>query len=1159
MSGFSWYRTACIALCVAAVGVISIDNTRGADANDSGDGIDLVLLVDVSRSMMQSDGQPDGQVKDGSDPERIRWDAAKLVLDLLGPGDRLLVCRFNHGCPPIYNDGQLEQDNTDRIRQLKDLPFFKPWMSDFKMEFRGLTREREAIGREIESFNRTDDDIPGAGVGYLDIGSTKIVNALETVGQRLRPTRSNDASEPSHRPMHVMILTDGKDNDYKKYLVNSNSDFNLRQKLKFFTGEAGQGIGNGVKVPVHCIGLNLKGAAAKDNPEGAGFARQLLQNISHMTGGAFEEVNDNGELMEFFLCFTKSLRRCWVEEFNYPAGENRERIELLVANGLSELGVLSYRHAQKSNPKFTIEPLQDELTLDWVGLDGTRQAAPVPGLMRTGKGGTLYRLSYFERSVSSEGELGSSPFKQFNEPVTLKISVPPSATRQRLVLLKGTVKPLFELISPAPDSTYDRYDRIRIQVAMLSTEHFYLKGGPDYFRLTARISPVGVISSKGSSGTSTGGTFCIAQDGKQLGDSPVPSDVIDLVRTESEIGEVIFEGEVQRSSLTSAQGLVDLYQVNVTALGLSEPKHALSRTQQELPPRIFKIRNSLQLKKIDEIELSTDDKGSAHEFVVETIKPSRGDLPLRIKFTRPKGQDGMEVPEECIRVESKDNQLVKLDGQSQLILKDGRATVRMSLDTDSKSLKRGEQYSPGEFELTAVAGIQMEPLKIPVSLRLDLAKVQVQGLAMELQAEELEVPQDALTVVLAPKGRESGSSMPVTVSLQFLGAVDLNRTDASQFDDSELWLAADGENVDEPSRRKRTIQVKVGDQNHQASPFRIYLKANGTKTPMKYRCRLKVTGDWIASATHDFVIDKGSAAILVKSKIIRVPIGRGLSRSVSTTAWLGGLQGERAAVHVDGVQSGQAVSFMREDDAKQGADFQIVCPDIDSKVDLLSASETDNSERGPGGNERTDIKFVIGVPDDAPYGVYWREFHLVGANTKQQTLRLEVVVNGLEFDVLTRTNTTSENADAQWRPASERQLIQLLQTPMKQTLRIRTGLGDVLGEGDIVVKVADLFQDPSGDVPKLPVRLSKVRLIEGNKTALVDIDFPITPNRNEEGLPYTLHLVASSPFVATDDREPTLRDARYVKDIHFRFHVRYLHQREIISVRSLQVAPEQRQ
>ena len=61
------------------------------DQTFTGKPIDLVFLVDVSRSMFEDPG---------NDPERIRWDAVLLSMDLLTSEDKVLIIPFNEDSPP---------------------------------------------------------------------------------------------------------------------------------------------------------------------------------------------------------------------------------------------------------------------------------------------------------------------------------------------------------------------------------------------------------------------------------------------------------------------------------------------------------------------------------------------------------------------------------------------------------------------------------------------------------------------------------------------------------------------------------------------------------------------------------------------------------------------------------------------------------------------------------------------------------------------------------------------------------------------------------------------------------------------------------------------------------------------------------------------------
>ena len=57
------------------------------------EGLDLVILVDVSRSMYTQDRGPNPleHQPNGSDPLRIRWDAVGLILNLLTAEDRVMI------------------------------------------------------------------------------------------------------------------------------------------------------------------------------------------------------------------------------------------------------------------------------------------------------------------------------------------------------------------------------------------------------------------------------------------------------------------------------------------------------------------------------------------------------------------------------------------------------------------------------------------------------------------------------------------------------------------------------------------------------------------------------------------------------------------------------------------------------------------------------------------------------------------------------------------------------------------------------------------------------------------------------------------------------------------------------------------------------------
>jgi len=1093
--------------------------TLTSAAERPGEGIDFLLLVDVSRSMVQSTNPAsvENAVKDGTDPERIRWDATRLLLDLLGPADRLMVRRFNHGTPPIYNRGGVDQDDDASLTFLKEKDFFQPWFTDFKQGLVPLSPQRRGeLEAEIAGFNRTDDDIlDQKRVGYLDVGGTQIVTALERMAGPLRT---------STRPLHVIVLTDGRDDHYADLRDNDV----LRRRLQFYLGESTEARAPGVKVPIHCIGLNLKGEDSGANPQAADQARDLLRRISKLSGGTFEEVDDSSGLMRFFQCLTRQLRRFWVEEIVIPPGASEHQERTLVANGLSELTVLSYQQPMARNRKYAIEPTTVEPAREWIGLKPLVHSAPEPEPVRMGKPrpgqteGTLYRCYYYGPTVESDGTLGSSPFRRFqpDDQVQLKLTVPSSQTEQRLVLFKGTTQPLFELVSPSAGARFSRYEKLVVRVAMQSRAHF----SPDNFQLTATVHPAGARKLAGDElGRSI--ESCSAFVG--TGDSGQPTAGSIPLRFVESGAAGYFEGELLLSQLARGEGALDDYEVRVSAFGLPEPSHALSRNRYELLPRLFEVENAVQLAAVEPVELSTDPGGESREFLVRTTVPTAGEILLDVAFEPPaRRADETLLPASHFKIEYPGT-------PGALRLTEGQARVRVAL-TDPRPTP-GRPYLPGSFRFTHPAGVHMEPLSIPLKLRLDLARVQFQGVT-ELDAKSRVTVSEPITVLLDPKGRikSSATKDPVTVRLKFLGPVDPERKDGSDFDENELWLQKEGE-----TSRTREIQLKVGDAEHPGEAFRIHMEPQGSKTPMKYRCRLEVEGDWIDSTQVEFDLNKDAAAIESDVSSLRLAIGRGLSRRVRFQSWLNGVPGEKASVQFDKVRSGGPLLFLRGSEPNAGHRFLVECPDAITPV-VLHARPDDGGERP------TEVNVEISVPEDTPYGLYQKDLVLVGPNVTSKTIHFEIAVNGLELDVQ-RTARPSTNPAEQWEQVESKRVIQLLRSPMKRSFRIRTGLGLPLEPSDLDVQVQGAFQDIDGDSVSGKVRVSEIELAEDGRTGQFVVEFPPTSNRNSTGQPYLLHLKVSPR--QTTQKKPG--DELYVKDVPFEFQVHFLDPREILEVRDL--------
>ena len=1109
-----------LTLGVFALSLSGLSPTASAQ-NAASEGIDFVLLVDVSRSMVTfTEKGSIPVIPDGSDPQRIRWDAAKLLLDLLGPGDRLMVCRFNHACPPVMNESGQMQDDEKFVQYFRENPkdFMNAWRADFNQDFDKLPMGRVRLATGINQFNRDDDNIPGQGIGYLDVGGTRIIGALSTIASRLKTSFKANPSVSTDRPIHVILLTDGLDEDYeaKKYAdYEAETDAEkspLRSALGFYTGDDQLAIRQRVRIPVHCVGLNLAG----QGNEKAKKSRHLLGQISKMSGGTFQEVRDSSGLMKFFLCMTKNLRRYWYQEITDPQVLIHETT---VTNDLVELGILSFRESLENRPKYAIEPTVVEPKLDWSGVD----EAPTPDLIRTGKDASLYRYYYFGRSVDSAGGLQASPFSKITERASLGITIPRDPN-QRLVLLKGTVKPLFEMIIPEANSpAYRRHEILVIQAEMISSRHFQ----PTHFELTATVRLLAKKPQNGDADSDRGpihvscATFTPGQFGQE--DHELRSVPLSPGTLENE--KIVFTGEIPILSLPATTNAMDSYEITVTARGLTG-SHALSDMQQDLPPRMIDVQNSLVLEAVSAVELSTDEGGDACEFEIKAVSRTGkrfGDIPLKMEFRAPREtKTDTALNAECFQVLTSHGTL------PQLILKDGRAKIRLSLNRSSVP-ERGQQYSDGELLVTHAEGEKMmKSLRIPLQLRLDLAKVQFKSAPTEIVAKSELVTSDPISVIQSGKGKFE-ENLTASVSLKFLGPVDEDRSDPSTFDETELWVEKVGGIIDSSSRQRVTLKIGNGSEES----FRIHLHPRGVKTPMKYRCRLVVSGAGINTLTHNFFLNKDAATIEIDPAEVSIAIGRGISRRIPIKAWLrGGIEDEHADdVHLDGIQAGQSPFFGRQGTENQGDHFQVFGPDLAIPVKLSAAP--------------SELSFQISVPEDTPYGRYFRDLKLVGSNVTSRTIRMNVVVNGLEFDIFNKSSVRMNDLAQTWQPFSSKSLIQLLNTNMKQTLRIRTGLGEPLEKEELDVRIVGLFQAENGDPVQGKVVVSDLRLTDDRSTAEFDIDFPKTSNRNAQGLPYVLNLAANAKSAASENW--------FINDAKVEFKVRYLDKTEVIEFRKLPI------
>lgn len=256
-------------------------------ASDS-TGIDIILLIDVSGSMAEKSGNRGAAYEtgewDGSDPQRIRWDAVKLLVDMLDANDRILILRFNQTCPA--NSGQYRSVTGNTVG---------PWPERYLPGRIPLTEERDfrhvleycdgrahaAVSQRIAHFNhplmrlqRTNPESSAHEDGWeLDGGGTNILEALSVLNA---PVTNRAASDRPERPKRIILLTDGCDQNIDDFIENPDDDIaedgyeprvnvtRLRQTLQFLNpserveSKTVVATAQVPRIPVYTVGLNLK-------------------------------------------------------------------------------------------------------------------------------------------------------------------------------------------------------------------------------------------------------------------------------------------------------------------------------------------------------------------------------------------------------------------------------------------------------------------------------------------------------------------------------------------------------------------------------------------------------------------------------------------------------------------------------------------------------------------------------------------------------------------------------------------------------------------------------------------------------------------------------------------------------------------------------------
>jgi hypothetical protein len=227
-------------------------------------GLDVVMLVDVSGSMRLADGS-------GSDPEQLRWDAVKLVLDLLTHDDRLLVLPFSEECPA--KSAPLES---------RELAYVDGTM-------------RQALGRQIEAFIPNRGETPKS-----DEGGTGLLAALRVAKSKIEI--ASRSPRESARPKVVFLLTDGQQNTGLAALDDTPDDRLVNGPRAEWKQDPRVAFFRDHQIPVYTFGLGKEASMS------------FLEELAKFTGGTPMKVDSNTQLVERFRELIWSVGRCFISK-----------------------------------------------------------------------------------------------------------------------------------------------------------------------------------------------------------------------------------------------------------------------------------------------------------------------------------------------------------------------------------------------------------------------------------------------------------------------------------------------------------------------------------------------------------------------------------------------------------------------------------------------------------------------------------------------------------------------------------------------------------------------------------------------------------------------------------------------------------------------------
>jgi hypothetical protein len=632
------------------------------------EGLDVVLLVDVSKSMFTANrdfNNPAADLPNGSDPQRLRWNAVQLVLNLLSAEDQVLIVPFNDQAPAQFGGQWIPGGVWQQL----------VGMGDRRGDY------REALRRIVENFIPPDVGWPP--FPNIDIGGTAILQAL-TKGAEL----SGATNPRMQRRLVAVLLTDGCESDPElvRVLDNDANDVNLRAYLKPWIERAA-----GRMTPVYTIGLGTE-----ESVKNKTLNIEYLRRIANLTGGHFTWIQKNDQIIDAFRDLIWQLKGCWIKGGPKPAGEFATEDTM---RGITELGILAYSVPGRKLPDGRPDPRNTDPPrvipkFQWAGADRLPRAPDERGGKLNPAGN---RDGYLYWSFARRFDDEKSLFLEYsNVLLRLKTTCAPDTVTHYLYYAKRTASPLFEVIEPIDSQSYPRFQPLAVRMRLTDNEHF----SADQFRLTVKVKP------------HTDAAAVRPEDEKEL-------------ELRAEPGSRDFVGSFRLDSLPQGKQERDFFTLRLIAEGVAVRENALSEYRLELPPRTIAVDNSIVLEAVPPVVLT--DKVSTRQITVRAMGRIEGEMAIKTSLIPRRDPNKTPVPDRSIQVKQVD----PAENTEIIRLRDGHATIQIALDLervapavvyDELNLVLTEAKAGGRLLLTIPIGLRIDLAELataPPKLHLD--------------------------------------------------------------------------------------------------------------------------------------------------------------------------------------------------------------------------------------------------------------------------------------------------------------------------------------------------------------------------------------------------------------------------------------------------------